>query len=285
MAQQNTAPTFPIAILDFAFFPYRGPPLPQADAGRRAWPEAVASLAALAEPEDWTGQPNNTTAPNGILKNYISYTYQRLRIEHKISISADRTCATFNTGLLTRHGEEIFGHFAKNTRADKQPWVFKAWVNESNTAIMNHFFPPPEMAEYVAVAADLVYDMRQPLTLSTEHIIEQNLQRFPPSLQNEGMARMTLNFAKEMTLKRLRRNYKLAIPQWYPNLGTTGAQLLLPLDLTQSGTADLALVVSATEGGGYRGHTILTLEMAYSNARLVARPDSDWLMPQVGNSD
>ena len=285
MAQQNTAPTFPETILDFAFFPYRGPPCSSADAASRAWPNAVTSLAALAEPEDWTGQPNNTTAPYGILKNYISYTYQRLVIEQKISTNADRTCATFNTGLLTRHGEEIFGFFEKNTRENKQPWFFMSWVNESNMTIMNKFSPLPEMAEYVAAAADLVYDMRHPLTLSTEHIIEQNLQRFPPNLQNESLARITLNSAKEMTLKRLRRNYKLAIPQWYPILGATGAQLLLPLDLTQSGTADLALVVSATEGGGYRGHTVLTLEMAYSNARLVARPNSDWLRPQVGNSN
>ena len=285
MAQRKTAPTFPNTILEFAFFPYRGRTCLPADAARRAWPEAVASLAALAELEDWTGKQNNTTAPNGILRNYISYTYQRLVIEQKIFISADHTSATFNTGLLTRHGEEIFGYFAKNIRTHKQPWVFKIWVKESNIVIMNQFSPLPEMAEYVAVAADLVYDMRQHLTLSTEHIIEQNLQRFPPNLQDESVARIALNSAKDKTLKRLRRNYKLAIPQWYPNLGATGAQLLLPLDLTESGTADLALVVSATEGGGYRGNTILTLEMAYSNARLIARPDSDWLKPQVGNSD
>ncbi|MEU9346595.1 DUF3825 domain-containing protein [Streptomyces sp. NPDC048278] len=29
-------------------------------------------------------------------------------------------------------------------------------------------------------------------------------------------------------------------------------------------------------GRGDRGHTVLTTAMAYNNARLLARPDSDW---------
>ncbi|WP_370267012.1 DUF3825 domain-containing protein [Leucobacter sp. OH1287] len=29
----------------------------------------------------------------------------------------------------------------------------------------------------------------------------------------------------------------------------------------------------------YRGDTVLTLDMAYANARLVASPDPDWLAP------
>jgi hypothetical protein len=52
----------------------------------------------------------------------------------------------------------------------------------------------------------------------------------------------------------------------------------LPLCLLKPSVADLALVVSTKEGQ-YRGDTILTLDMAYSNARLLCRPDSDWLKP------
>jgi hypothetical protein len=68
------------------------------------------------------------------------------------------------------------------------------------------------------------------------------------------------------------------VPQWCPKLGEAGAQFLLPLDLTGEPGADLTLVVSAV-GKYYRGHTVLTLDMAYTNARLVARPDSEWLKP------
>jgi hypothetical protein len=278
MAEQNTRTTFPETILDFAFFPYKSPIV-------SGWPDAIAKLAGLAETEDWTG-PHKTKAPNQILINYISVTYKRLVIEEKISICDDGNYATFNTGLLTPHGEEIFGHFTKNRNVDKQPWWFLSWVAESDRILMNNFPNLPDMAEYVTVAADLVYDTHQKLTLDYSHIIDENLDRFPQSLANsKNEARKALNNAKDLALKRLRRNYKLAIPQWYPKLGRGGAQLLLPLYLTPSGTADLALVVSANPGSGYRGYTILTLEMAYSNARLVARPDSDWLKPQVGNSN
>ena len=31
------------------------------------------------------------------------------------------------------------------------------------------------------------------------------------------------------------------------------------------------------ESGAYIGQTILTMKMAYNNARLICRPDSDWL--------
>ena len=43
------------------------------------------------------------------------------------------------------------------------------------------------------------------------------------------------------------------------------------------GRVDLALVVERQPSGAYQGQTILTLDMAYTDSRLVARPDSDWL--------
>ena len=55
-------------------------------------------------------------------------------------------------------------------------------------------------------------------------------------------------------------------------------QLLLPLCLSRPEQADLALVVVKVEQV-YRGSTVLTLDMAYNNARLIARPDTEWLDP------
>jgi hypothetical protein len=42
--------------------------------------------------------------------------------------------------------------------------------------------------------------------------------------------------------------------------------------------ADLALVVERHQTF-YRAATCLTLDMAYNNARQLARPDRDWLKP------
>ena len=45
-----------------------------------------------------------------------------------------------------------------------------------------------------------------------------------------------------------------------------------------SADADVALVVEKLKDtGNYQGQTILTMKMAYQDARLVFRPNSEWL--------
>ena len=71
---------------------------------------------------------------------------------------------------------------------------------------------------------------------------------------------------------------------YYPN--AKKLQLLLPLALEDKKRIDVALVcnhVYKPEEGvnNYEGRTIFTLQMAYNNARLITRPDSDWLMADM----
>ncbi|MCH8989880.1 MAG: DUF3825 domain-containing protein [Chloroflexi bacterium] len=33
--------------------------------------------------------------------------------------------------------------------------------------------------------------------------------------------------------------------------------------------------------GNYFGHTVIPFDWAYRNARLICRPDSDWLVPET----
>lgn len=82
--------------------------------------------------------------------------------------------------------------------------------------------------------------------------------------------------ALDLALKRVEWNFKTAIPTYFPT--NNKMSLLLPLSLSDDERVDVALVVEKTESGNYLGHTILPLEWAYSNARLVCRPDSDWLI-------
>ncbi|WP_369057625.1 DUF3825 domain-containing protein [Tannerella forsythia] len=76
----------------------------------------------------------------------------------------------------------------------------------------------------------------------------------------------------KIAIRRIRRNYKTAVPQYYDG----HLQLLLPLCLTSKASADLALVIEK-EHGVYRASTCLTLDMAINNARLIAKPDDEWL--------
>ena len=81
--------------------------------------------------------------------------------------------------------------------------------------------------------------------------------------------------AIELAEKRIEWNYKTAIPQYFPTRDSMS--LLLPLALVEPNRVDLALVVERNDNGTYQGHTVLTLDMAYSNARQITRPDNDWL--------
>lgn len=87
--------------------------------------------------------------------------------------------------------------------------------------------------------------------------------------------------ALSVALSRVSWNYKTAIPVYF--ITDKKMQLLLPLALEDKNRIDVALVcdhVYRPEDGvnNYQGKTIFTLEMAYNNARLITRPDSDWLM-------
>jgi len=90
------------------------------------------------------------------------------------------------------------------------------------------------------------------------------------------------NYALQIVLKgaidsakeRVKRSYKTAIPQYYRGQ----IQLLLPLCLSNPQRADLALVVER-HSTFYLAATCLTLDMAYNNARQIAKPDRDWLQP------
>lgn len=87
--------------------------------------------------------------------------------------------------------------------------------------------------------------------------------------------------AVDLALKRVEWNYKTAIPMYFPTRNT--GSLLLPLSLVDEDRVDLALVVERLASGAYQGQTILPLTLAYSNSRLVTRPDSDWLKTDVIN--
>ena len=92
------------------------------------------------------------------------------------------------------------------------------------------------------------------------------------------MIKLTIEEIKdaiELAKKRIKRNYKTAIPHFYDNR----IQFLLPLCFrSNKAEAVAALVVNKNENI-HEAHTILSLDQAYNNARLLAKPDREWLNP------
>lgn len=114
------------------------------------------------------------------------------------------------------------------------------------------------------------------MRINIEHIVRENRDRFPDGIRDnsEFMLQTLVKGALDNAKIRVRRNYKAAIPLYYKGK----VNLMLPLCLAQPDKADLALVVEKMEIF-YRAATCLTLDMAYNNARQLARPDTDWLKP------
>ncbi len=179
------------------------------------------------------------------------------------------------------------------------------------------FDPLPQRAAYFEKKEDLLFDGNRTLQRDADHILLDNIDRLPEAFlaeelrgaddaiealsravgaqddsskkaaydelreaveSNVRIKRRLINRlddAIELAQKRVEWNFKTAVPAFYPT--KNAMSLLLPLDLTENDQPDVALVVELMESGAYIGQTILTMKMAYNNARLICRPDSDWL--------
>jgi cold shock CspA family protein len=251
-----------------------------ADMGNPRW---FFRLKGMAEEEDWYYRHSKSPHQFPVLRSYIHFTFQRLQeMKGGLAITNDEQHATFNTGLVTTNQEEIYGVFFKNPTVGRQPWKLRAFLKASDRDFLNHFGAnPPPLAEYFQDPHELLFDRRLPLYVSIDHVL-RHIERFPEGLRdNLYLSRQLLVSAEVQTKKRVYRNYKTAIPQYFREGGGVGTlQLLLPICLQNPSRADLALTVERTEqGDAYRGSTVLTLDMAYNNARLLARPDTEWLQP------
>lgn len=225
------------------------------------WNNYTEELSKKAHTENWS---NKTYPNNGILTNYIVKTYDKLTDEKKIIIGTNY--ALFNTGLFTKYYEPIYA-YQSGTEIS-----FLTAYELGGIGITER----PERANYFESPDLLLFDWHYTIDVHYPHILEDkgNQKRIPKEVLESKNIVNTLDGAINKMKKKVSANYKLAIPQYYEGK----IQLLLPLCLADDDIPDLALVVPKTNNV-YRGHTCLTLDMAYNNARLIAKPESNWLNP------
>lgn len=235
-------------------------------------------LAKIAQTEQWDYKGSSDKQ---ILYNYLCYTYDRVKMENKVEVLEDDSAMCFNTGLLTEYGADIYAYFVKNTSRfakEGQKWFLYGFKQRADSE-MRQFKNYPDIADYFTTPADFIYDKTLQISIDYDHIIDDNYDRFVSvGLTDKYMINGLLENAVKRIVEKVKRNYKLAIPQYYTDKTTKESkiQLLLPLFLQSKDIADLALVVDKGEYG-YVGKTILTLEWAYVNSRRIVRPDVDWL--------
>lgn len=254
----------------------------QLDMGNPQWAD---QLAALAEPEPWNYQEKPAADRYAILRSYVKYTFLRLlELNDYIRVSADESRLAFNTGLVTPFQEPLFAVFHRRVAAEiGPPWVLGTFERASSPTFLRLFGgSPPPLAWYFDDPSQLVFDTRVPLSVNVEHV-PHDPERFPEALKHltpEDLAGLVNAKAPE-AIERVRRNYKTAIPQFYRDgrSGQGNMQLLLPVSLLRRDSVELALAVDRLGPDVYLGRTVLTLDWAYNNARLLTRPDMDWLRP------
>lgn len=232
-------------------------------------------LSHLAESENWTSK--NSSRPNDILYSYITHTFDRAAKEGLVYISEDEKYACFNTGLLTDNGEDIIALFNEFSGSEEYSWHLQGFRKESDWDFLANFYETPPVVTYFSDPSKIYFDPSIELIKNLDHILMDNIDRFPNELQEKGVPYINalLTHALDLTIKRCQRNYRIAVPQYYRDKIT----YLLPVNL------DGHLMSLAVEevNKRYRVNTIFTLDMAYKNARLLMKPEADWLT--VATSD
>lgn len=245
----------------------------------RSWGEGarfLEELANMAIPEKWNYNYYQSRQQHPILKSYVEKTYERLKEEGKVIYSHGRVL--FNTGLINRYFKEIY--VTGECDAEYPQRIVNARpVLESDRSLLEVFGNErPALATFFTNITDVVFDPKLEVQTDDIHIIDDNFDRIPAAYQGMKKTQVFALFQAAIEFARImaKRNYKLIVPQYY--MGKI--QFLMPIYLSGefSGPPDFALVLEKM-GNIYRGNTILTLDMAYQNARLIAKPDTTWLNP------
>lgn len=237
--------------------------------------EKLKYLASIVEPENWYYDNPNVMSEEeknvGVLFQYIQHTFSKAQDENKIV--KDDESAIMNTGLLSPQGEEIFMLFSKNKIEGKQKWFFNSFFKESAREIPIPLRDKlPQHIDYFSNEPENYYfDPSLKIHGNLKHIIEDNFDRLPKAMKElpEDVLPSVLDSQIKILEKRLLRNNRLAVPQYY----NKKIMYLVPLKF---GDDTIALAIEKNENT-YRVNTILTKDMAYCNARLIMRPESNWL--------
>jgi len=226
------------------------------------------------------------------LKNYLNYTFIRLReLEHGepgryFLCSDDQDWICFNTGLQNHHGADLLATFQKyKPKADSPERIVPDWVSKGCYASNDqpyrvHFGKQiPDIAWYSMDGKDYIFDLSYTIDKDTfDHLFDRAKQRAGLPNASDEVVRNYLRGTLENLIPKIRRNYKVAIPVYY--VDEKRMQLLLPfISASDSNNVSCFLVERDDANKNYRLKTIFDLDQAYFSARLITRPDREWLNP------
>lgn len=287
------------------------------DSQKKSYPYNLVVLKKMSLDEPW----EDDNKINGLLDNYLCYTYARIKEEGKISLSEDGLHGCWNTGLVNNRYSPIYCYMTR--KKPEVRWVFQGFCidgEDLGKIMVSNIKDLPSRALYFTNGNILFEPDIENLSVDYDHIITEHPSRLPLDwvkraigdravrLEEENDYEYDLRVGKlikgdalddlqtrlkkaiDISLMRCQWNYKTAIPYYDPNSTNIENNIgwFLPLCIQSKNEnpkdkAKLipfaALVVTKERSGRYQGQTIYKLSWAYRCARLVCRPDSDWLSP------
>jgi hypothetical protein len=230
------------------------------------------------------------------LKNYLNYTFVRLvELESRspgayFRSSKDDQWIAFNTGLQNQFGADLLALFERyrprawdssgsNVWRQVPDWVFKGCYAPNDRQYRDRFGNDvPDIAWYSTDSRDFVFDTSYQLDREAfDHLFERAKERAGLPNASDEVVRNYLRGALENLLPKIKRNYKVAIPVYY--VEEKRMQLLLPFFSANNMDVSCFLIDREDDAKAYRLKTIFDLDQAYFSARLITRPDRDWLNP------
>lgn len=253
------------------------------------WKEQLSALQRMAAPEPWrykTPAFVRKNMDNHILEKYMSAIFRSLVLDYQNAKSSDEArqylCVhsgyiCFHTGLLTHRFKSIYGFLERNRMPGRFEWVLRGFYDGAASALRNvEKLPEKPFSNYRQ--KQYGFCPNQEIRVNTDHILDDpiNLMRIPESIRGFPNLCLLLEAGVETARRKAEFSPSLVIPQVFHG----NVQYLLPISLTDPNATDLAMTLSPMDGY-YVGSTCLTLEMAYSNARLLERPIAPWLAALV----
>lgn len=236
--------------------------------------KSIEALAKMAEDETWTINPEE---PNSVLAKYILGTFKQCYNQNKFIYTPDNQHCCFNTGLLTPNGNDILCVFRKNERENAQPWVLNFFADKTERRYMDLFSNTPSLATYTESFEEYYFNPNYDIIISTDHILDDNWERISAVIPlPKSIVKSLITGVIEETKLKIKRNIRLVVPQYYKNQIMYLMPINIPIDDEHCVT--MALAVELTKSNKYRANTIFTKEMAYEKARLLMKPESNWLL-------
>lgn len=227
------------------------------------------------------------------LRNYLLYSFARLRdLEQNepgkyFLVTTDEQWSCFNSGLQDKHSADLFMIFEKykprQSSVDTAPrsdWVYRGAVTSREPAYRNHFgIKHPALAWYSTNSQDYIFNTEYSIDTDIfDHMFERARQRsgFAEDATDESV-RNYLRGCIENLIPKIRRNYKTAIPVYF--IEERRMQMLLPFHSSNGRDISCFLVERDDRNRCYKIKTILDMDQAFFAARLITRPDKEWLNP------